>query len=140
MEAFKKHIEAYIQGQIQADSMFADIYNKSERTTEDCITYLLNWVKASGTQIVAKEEIYGQVIHFFTENLEPGKQIQAHVVCATRMELTEEEKEEVHQEVLKQYYKDELAKLQAKKQAKPKATTTKQPQLQEIPSLFDFED
>lgn len=60
MEAFKQHIEAYIKGQVEADPMFADIFNKSERTIDDCISYLLNWVKSSGSQIVAKEEIYGQ--------------------------------------------------------------------------------
>ena len=140
MEAFKRHIEAYIQGQIEADPMFADIYNKSERTTEDCITYLLNWVKAGGTQIVAKEEIYGQVIHFYTENLEPGAQLKAHVVCATRTELTEEEKEEARQEALKQYQKSEFAKLQAKNQPKPKAVTAKPQATQATLSLFDFED
>ncbi len=143
MEAFKKHIEAYIQGQIEADPMFADIYNKSERSIEDCITFLLNWVKAGGMQIVAKEEIYGQVIHFYTENLDPGAKLSAHVVCATRAELTEEEKEEARQEALKQYQKEELAKLQAKNQPKPKAVTAKpqQPQaVQATLSLFDFED
>lgn len=56
MEAFKQHIEAYIKGQVEAYPMFADIYNKSERTIDDCINYLLNWVKSSGSQIVAKEE------------------------------------------------------------------------------------
>ena len=140
MEAFKKHIEAYIQGQIEADPMFADIYKKSERTISDCCNYLLNWVKAGGTQIVAKEEIYGQVIHFYTENLEPGAKLNAHVVCATRTELTEEEKEAARHEALKQYQQAELAKLQAKSQPKAKAETAKPLQPQAAPSLFDFED
>lgn len=137
MEAFKKHIEAYINGQVEADPMFADIFNKSERTIDDCINYLLNWVKASGSQIVAKEEIYGQVIHFYTENLDPGTKIGAHVVCATRVQLTEEDKREAYQEALRQYQQNELAKLQAnanKPKAKPK-TAPAQPQA--TLSLFD---
>lgn len=137
MEAFKKHIEAYINGQVEADPMFADIFNKSERTIEDCISYLLNWVKASGSQIVAKEEIYGQVIHFYTENLDPGTAINAHVVCATRVQLTEEDKREAYQEAIRQYQKGELAKLQSnanKPKAKPK-TAPAQPQA--TLSLFD---
>lgn len=103
MEAFKQHIEAYIKGQVEADPMFADIFNKSERTIDDCISYLLNWVKSSGSQIVAKEEIYGQVIHFYTENLEPGQRINAHVVCATRAQLTEDDKRRAYQDALHQY-------------------------------------
>ena len=137
MEAFKKHIEAYINGQVEADPMFAEIFKKSERSIDDCITYLLNWVKASGSQVVAKEEIYGQVIHFYTENLEPGAQINAHVVCATRVQLTEEDKREAYQEALRQYQQGELAKLQAnanKPKAKPKTAPT---QPQATLSLFD---
>lgn len=48
MDAFKRHIETYIQGQVEADPMFAEVYNKSERSLDDCINYLLQWVKASG--------------------------------------------------------------------------------------------
>lgn len=137
MEAFKKHIEAYINGQVEADPMFAEIYNKSERTVEDCINYLLNWVKASGSQIVAKEEIYGQVIHFYTENLDPGTKISAHVVCAARVQLTEEDKREAYQEAIHQYQQEELAKLRANSN-KPKAkTSAPQSQPQATLSLFD---
>lgn len=137
MEAFKKHIEAYINGQVETDPMFADIFKKSERSVDDCINYLLNWVKASGSQIVAKEEIYGQVIHFYTENLDPGATINAHIVCATRVQLTEEDKRKAYQEALRQYQQSELAKLQAnanKPKIKPKtAPAQQQPTL----SLFD---
>ncbi len=137
MEAFKKHIEAYINGQVESDPMFAEIYNKSERTVEDCINYLLNWVKASGSQIVAKEEIYGQVIHFYTENLDPGTKIDAHVVCATRAQLTEEDKREAYQEAIHQYQQEELVKLRATSK-KPKAKiNTPQSQPQATLSLFD---
>lgn len=137
MEAFKKHIEAYINGQVESDPMFAEIYNKSEKTVEDCINYLLNWVKASGSQIVAKEEIYGQVIHFYTENLDPGTKIDAHVVCATRAQLTEEDKREAYQEAIHQYQQEELAKLRATSK-KPKAKiNTPQSQPQATLSLFD---
>lgn len=136
MEAFKKHIEAYIQGQIETDPMFAEVYSKSERTIDDCITYLLNWVKASGSQIVAKEEIYGQVIHFYQENIEPGAKINAHVVCATRAELTEEDKREAYQEALRQYQEGELSKLKANAN-KPKAKPKVEAQPQATLSLFD---
>lgn len=137
METFKKHIEAYINGQVESDPMFAEIYNKSERTVEDCINYLLNWVKASGSQIVAKEEIYGQVIHFYTENLDPGTKIEAHVVCATRAQLTEEDKREAYQEAIHQYQQEELAKLRATSKKTKAKINTPQSQPQATLSLFD---
>ena len=90
-------------------------------------------VKASGSQIVAKEEIYGQVIHFYQENIEPGAKINAHVVCATRAELTEEDKREAYQEALRQYQEGELSKLKAnanKPKAKPKVEAQPQATLQ----------
>lgn len=137
MDAFKRHIETYIQGQVEADPMFAEVYNKSERSLDDCINYLLQWVKASGAQIVAKEEIYGQVIHFYQENLDPGAKISAHVVCATRAELTEEDKRKAYQEALRKYQADEYARIQAnanKPKVKPKTEAKPQASL----SLFDF--
>lgn len=138
MEAFKQHIEAYIKGQVKADPMFADIFNKSDRTIDDCISYLLNWVKSSGSQIVAKEEIYGQVIHFYTENLEPGQRIDAHVVCATRAQLTDEDKRRAYQDALHQYQQEELAKLRANSnKPKPKASA---PQVQPQATLSLFDD
>ena len=97
----------------------------------------MNWVKASGLSVVAKEEIYSQVVHFYDENLEPGGKINAKVVCATRVELTEEDKKQAYQDALRQYQQNELAKLQAnanKPKSKPKTEEVKQPEL----SLFDF--
>lgn len=137
MEAFKQHIETYIKGQVEADPMFADIFNKSERTIDDCISYLLNWVKSSGSQIVAKEEIYGQVIHFYTENLEPGQRINAHVVCATRVQLTDDDKRRAYQDALHQYQQKELAKLRAKSNKPKTKATAPQAQPQATLSLFD---
>lgn len=139
MEQFKAHIQAYIESRIATDELFAETYRKSERTIDDCINYILNWVKSSGFSVVAKEEIYSQVVHFYDENLEPGAKINAHVVCATRMELTEEDKKQAYQDALRQYQQNELAKLQAnankpKTTPKQKTETVKQPEL----SLFDF--
>lgn len=88
-------------------------------------------------QIVAKEEIYDQVIHFYQENLDPGAKISAHVVCTTRAELTEEDKREAYQEALRKYQADEYARIQAnanKPKVKPKTEAKPQASL----SLFDF--
>lgn len=137
MEQFKAHIQAYIDNRVATDELFAETYRKSERTIDQCIQYVLNWVKASGSQVVAKEEIYSQVVHFYDENLEPGEKINAHVVCATRVQLTEEEKAQAYQDALRQYQQSELEKIRAKaNQPKPKAKAV-ETQSQATLSLFD---
>lgn len=137
MEQFKAHIQAYIDNRVATDELFAETYRKSERTIDQCIQYVLNWVKASGSQVVAKEEIYSQVVHFYDENLDPGEKINAHVVCATRVQLTEEDKAQAYQDALRQYQQSELEKMRAKaNQPKPKAKVV-ETQPQATLSLFD---
>lgn len=137
MEQFKAHIQVYIDNRVATDELFAETYRKSERTIDDCIQYVINWVKASGFSVVAKEEIYSQVVHFYDENLDPGEKINAHIVCATRAELTEEDKAEAYQNALRQYQQGELEKMRTKAyqpKAKPKAVEA---QPQATLSLFD---
>lgn len=137
MEQFKAHIQAYIDNRVATDKLFAETFRKSERTIDDCIQYVINWVKASGFNVVAKEEIYSQVVHFYDENLDPGEKINAHIVCATRAELTEEDKAEAYKNALRQYQQSELEKMRAKSyQPKPKAKVV-EAQPQATLSLFD---
>lgn len=136
MEEFKRHIEAYINERITTDALFAEKYNASERSIDDCINYILNWVKVCGTQVIAKEEIYGQVVHFYDENLDPGKPIRANVICATRATLTEEDKKAAYMAALKQYQDAELAKMRERSQPRTKVAIENKTKV-EAPSLFD---
>ena len=137
MEQFKAHIQAYIDNRVATDELFAETYRKSERTIDDCIQYVINWVKASGFNVVAKEEIYSQVVHFYDENLDPGEKINAHIVCATRAELTEEDKAEAYQNALREYQKEELEKMRAKAYQPKAKTKAVEAQPQATLSLFD---
>lgn len=136
MEAFKRHIQAYIESRVATDELFAETFNKSERSIDDCLTYVINWVKASGSSVVAKEEIYSQVVHFYDENLDPGQKINVHVVCATRAELSEEDKKQAYQDALKQYQQEQLSKMRTEA-TKPKAKPKVEVQPQATLSLFD---
>lgn len=141
MEEFKNHIQAYLEAQAEADPIFGEKFHATELKLDDCITYILNWVKAAGTSVVAKEEIYSQAIHFFSGDVAPeeiGKPIQCHVVCATRAELTEEDKAEAKRVAIKQYQEQEMARLRQQSQPKPKPSAPKQPETAQAPSLFDF--
>lgn len=138
MEKFKSHIQEFINGRVASDELFAETFRKSTRTIDDCIKYILNWVNASNRNVVAKEEIYSQVIHFYQENLDPGKNINAHVTCATRVELTEDEKAEQKSLALKRFQDEEFRKLQSQNQRTKKPQKTSAETSQSGQSLFDF--
>lgn len=46
-EHFKKTIKAYLDNRASTDSLFAVSYAKENKNLDDCITFILNQVKAS---------------------------------------------------------------------------------------------
>ena len=76
-------------------------------------------------------------VHYYDEDdIEVGKAISCQVAVNHIVELlTEEEKAEARQEAIKQYQREELAKLQSRN-ARVKKTENATTQVQ--PSLFDF--
>ena len=74
--------------------------------------------------------------HYYDEdNIEIGKATNCQVMVNHIVELTEEEKAEARQEAIKQYQREELAKIQSRN-ARVKKTENIATQVQ--PSLFDF--
>ena len=74
--------------------------------------------------------------HYYDEdNIEIGKATNCQVMVNHMVELTEEEKAEARQEAIKQYQREELAKIQSRN-ARVKKTENIATQVQ--PSLFDF--
>ena len=75
-------------------------------------------------------------VHYYDEDdIEVGKAVSCQVAGNHVVELTEEEKAEARQEAIKQYQREELAKLQSRN-ARVKKTENIATQVQ--PSLFDF--
>ena len=141
MEAFKRHIQDYLEAEAENDPCFAEKYHSSPITPDQLMTYLLNWVKASGASVVAKEEIYSQAIRCMSGDVSPeeiGQPIKCHVVCATRAELTQADKDEAHRIAVKQYQDAELARLRQQNQAKTRPTAPKNTETAQAPTLFDF--
>ena len=74
--------------------------------------------------------------HYYDEdNIEIGKPTNCQVMVNHMLELTEEEKAEARQDAIKQYQREELAKLQSRN-ARVKKTENVATHVQ--PSLFDF--
>lgn len=108
-EHFKKTIQAYLEERTAEDKLFAKSYANSNKNLDDCITYILNYVKNSGCNGFSDGEIYGQAVHYYDENeIEVGKPQQCQIAVNHVVELTEEEKAAARQEAIRKYQQDEM--------------------------------
>ncbi|EFL44754.1 hypothetical protein HMPREF9296_0782 [Prevotella disiens FB035-09AN] len=135
-EHFTRTIAEYLNQRAMTDPLFAPNLIKPNKNIEECITYILNDVQKSGCNGFDDDEIYSMAVHYYDEdNIEIGKPTNCQVMVNHMVELTEEEKAEAKQEAIKQYQREELAKIQSRN-ARVKKTENVAPQAQ--PSLFDF--
>ena len=130
--AFNDTIKAYLEKRADNDALFAIRFANPSKSVEDCVTYILNQVKKSGSCGFMDEEVYGMAVHYWEENeIEVGNPINCQVVVNHTVELTEEEKEQARQDAINKLRDEEMAKMR-----RPKTTEKKAPEVQ--PSLFDF--
>ena len=135
-DQFTRTIAEYLNQRAMTDPLFAPNLMKPNKNIEECITYILSEVQKSGCNGFEDDEIYSMAIHYYDEDdLEVGNSITCNVVVNHVVELTEEEKVEARQEAIKQYQREELAKIQSRN-ARVKKTENAATQVQS--SLFDF--
>ena len=144
-EHFTRTIAEYLNQRAMTDPLFAPNLMKPNKNIEECITYILNEVQKSGCngfddddELLRAwlEKIFSMAVHYYDEDdIEVGKAVSCQVAVNHVVELTEEEKAEARQEAIKQYQREELAKLQSRN-ARVKKTENAATQVQ--PSLFDF--
>ena len=92
-EHFKKTIKAYLDSRASTDSLFAVSYAKENKNLDDCITFILNQVKASGCCGMTDDEVYSLATHYYDEDdINVGSPISCGVVVNHQIELTDEEK------------------------------------------------
>ena len=134
-EQFTRTISEYLNLRAATDPLFAPNLAKPHKNIEDCITYILKQVQQSGCNGFEDDEIYSMAVHYYDEDeIEVGKEITCRVAVNHLVELTEEEKAEARQEAIKQYQREELAKIQSRNARPQKKETAEVAQ----PSLFDF--
>ena len=135
-EHFTRTIAEYLNQRAMTDPLFAPNLKKPHKNIEECVTYILNEVQKSGCNGFDDDEICSMAVHYYDEdNIEIGKPINCQVAVNHVVELTEEEKAEARQEAIKQYQREELAKIQ-KRNERPKKVQPQAPQQQT--SLFDL--
>lgn len=116
---FTETIKAYLDNRAANDELFAKTYAKEGKNLDDCITYILNHVYASGCNGFADDEIYGIAVHYYDEdNLEVGEPISTRVVVNHIVELTEEDKAVARQKAIDELIAEERKRI-ASKSAKP---------------------
>lgn len=131
---FKRTIQAYLEQRATEDILFAETYRKEGKNIDDCITYILNTVKASGCNGFTDGEIYSMAVHYYDEDdIEIGNPISCQVCVNHTVELTEEEKAEARRKAVEQYTQTELSKMQERHK---KPTAKQETQVQ--PNLFNF--
>ena len=144
-EHFTRTIAEYLNQRAMTDPLFAPNLMKPNKNIEECITYILNEVQKSGCngfddddELLRAwlEKIFSMAVHYYDEDdIEVGKAVSCQVAVNHVVELTEEEKAEARQKAIKQYQREELAKIQSRN-TRVKKTENIATQVQ--PSLFDF--
>lgn len=131
-EEFKKVIGAYLEKRAKEDALFSETFKKPHKNLDDCITYILNQVSASGCNGFADAEIFGMAVHYYDEDkLKNGKKFSGSVVVNQVVELTDEEKEAAKQKALDDLIEAEKQRMKAKREKKQPAKEIEQT------SLFD---
>ncbi len=135
-EHFTRTIAEYLNQRAATDPLFAPNLMKPNKNIDECITYILTEVQRMGCAGLSDEEVYSLAVHYYDEdNLKVGKPINCKVVVNHTIELTEEEKVEARQNAIKQYQREELAKIRNRNARPKKAETT---EIASQPSLFEF--
>ena len=120
---FKQTIQNYLRSRAQEDELFAPRYASPNKNRDDCITYILNYVKQSGCNGFADDEIYSLAMHYYDEDdIEIGKPLtNCKVVVNHTIQLTEEEKAQARAKAM-QRAQDEAYKKLTQGRNRPKPT------------------
>mgnify|MGYP006935483326 CR=1 FL=1 len=112
---FKTTIQNHLQSLAEKDPLFVETLKKPNKNIDDCITYILNWVKDSKCNGFADEEIFNVAIHYYDEDdAKPSEKISGRVVVNHHVELTPEEISKAKQDALDKIIAEQKQKLTAK--------------------------
>ena len=126
---FKQTIQNYLRSRAQEDELFAPRYASPKKNIDDCITYILNYVKQSGCNGFADDEIYSLAMHYYDEDdIEIGKPLtNCKVVVNHTIQLTEEEKAQARAKAMQRAQDEAYKKLtQGRNRPKPTDATNQQ--------------
>lgn len=109
---FKQTIKSYLKRRAQEDELFAPRLADPKKNIDDCITFILNYVKESGYNGFADDEIYSLAMHYYDEDdIDIGKPLQCKVVVNHTIVLTEEEKAEARRKAMQKATDEAYARI-----------------------------
>lgn len=109
---FKQTIKSYLKRRAQEDELFAPRLANPKKNIDDCITFILNYVKESGCNGFADDEIYSLVMHYYDEDdIDIGKPLQCKVVVNHTIVLTEQEKAEARRKAMQKATDEAYARI-----------------------------
>ena len=109
---FKNTIEKHLKLRASTDALFAKTFQKENKNIDDCITYIMNTVKASGENGFADDEIFNMAVHYYDEDdIKVGAKIKGNVVVNHKVELTPEEIEEEKAKARKAVFDEQREKM-----------------------------
>ena len=128
---FKQTIQSYLQRRAQEDELFAPRYADPKKNIDDCITFILNYVKQSGCNGFADDEIYSLAMHYYDEDdIDIGKPLtNCKVVVNHTIELSEAEKAEARRQAMQKATDEAYRKITQGKNKTKKAETATQSSL-----------
>ena len=128
---FKQTIQRYLQRRAQEDELFAPRYANPKKNIDDCITFILNYVKQSGCNGFADDEIYSLAMHYYDEDdIDICKPInKCKVVVNHTIVLTEEEKAKARRQAMQKATDEAYRKITQGKNKTKKAETATQSSL-----------
>ena len=130
MNQFNQVIKSHLDGIAATTPDFAAKYANTAKNLDDCITYILNTVKASGRQGFADDEVYGMAMHYYDEdNIEVGERLRnMQVITNQAPTLTDKDIAEAKERAMRELIDEQKQKLMAKK-SRPAQDANNQPTL-----------
>lgn len=118
-EQFKQVIKDYLDRRAAEDTLFAERYANPKKTIDECVSYIIGTVKASGRCGFADDEIYGMAVHYYDEADIKVEKVDGEYVAVVNQSvpLTDEEKKEAHRRAIERYEEDELNRIKAERKA-----------------------
>ena len=118
----KQTIQRYLQRRAPEDELFAPRYANPKKNIDDCITFILNYVKQSGCNGFADDEIYSLAMHYDDEDdigigkpLTNCKVVVNHTIVLTEEEIAEARRQAMHKATDEAYRKITQGKNKTKK-------------------------
>ena len=108
------------------DDEFATIYEKANKSIEECCRYIISTVREMGVSALTDEEVLGIAIHYYDEDdLDVKAAPSCKVVVPSTPEIEEARKVALKIEAEERYIREMMAEMKKSGMKKPKPNGTK---------------